>query len=174
MKMDLGEGLHELVRGKIVAYPYGTHLHGYVCAQITCALGGYERQFETGYTLCNGVALWTEREPDTVRGVDVSFYTHARWPITEGDEEIPTIPPDLAVEVAESGEARSTILARLHEYLNAGSPLAWAVYPKGRLVLIFRPHDACPMVLTEADVIADLPELPGFRCPVADFFPPRA
>ncbi len=46
----------------------------------------------------------------------------------------------------------------------------WIVYPKSRTVAIHRSLDEPPDVLKEDAVIENLPELPGFRCPVADFF----
>ena len=58
------------------------------------------------------------------------------------------------------------------EYLAVGVPLVWVVYPESRTRrhLSLRTIEP-PLVLYEDDdVIENLPELPGFRCPVADFF----
>ena len=41
---------------------------------------------------------------------------------------------------------------------------------KSRTVVIHRLDDEPPMVLRDDAVIENLPELPGFRCPVSDFF----
>ena len=48
--------------------------------------------------------------------------------------------------------------------------LIWVVYPRSRSVAIYRQVDEPPLVLKEDQVIENLPELPGFRCPVADLF----
>ena len=48
--------------------------------------------------------------------------------------------------------------------------MVWVVYPASRSVVIYRSDDEPPLVLHEDDVIENLPELPGFRCAVADFF----
>ena len=37
-------------------------------------------------------------------------------------------------------------------------------------MVIYRPDDPIPVVLAEHDIIENLPELPGFRCPVAELF----
>lgn len=39
-----------------------------------------------------------------------------------------------------------------------------------RDLTVYRPDDPTPTVLDETAVIEDLPELPGFRCRVAEFF----
>jgi hypothetical protein len=41
---------------------------------------------------------------------------------------------------------------------------------KSRTVVIHRLDDELPVVLREDAVIENLPEFPGFRCPVSDFF----
>lgn len=42
--------------------------------------------------------------------------------------------------------------------------------PKHGLVCGNRPDDELPLVLQQDQMIENLPELPGFRCAVADFF----
>jgi Uma2 family endonuclease len=56
------------------------------------------------------------------------------------------------------------------EYLNAGVALVWVVYPAKRDVALYRPVPESPIVLGATDTIMDLPELPGFRCSVAELF----
>jgi Uma2 family endonuclease len=59
---------------------------------------------------------------------------------------------------------------KVSEYLEAGTLLVWIVYPASRSVVIYRSDDEPALTLVEDAVIENLPELPGFRCPVADFF----
>jgi Uma2 family endonuclease len=80
------------------------------------------------------------------------------------------VQPDLVVEVNSPGNRRGKTLEKLAEYLGAGIPLVWIVYPKSRTVTMYRSLDEPPDVLKQDAVIENLPELPGFRCPVADFF----
>jgi len=76
----------------------------------------------------------------------------------------------LVVEVYSPGNRRAEILEKVTEYLKAGVLMVWVVHPNQRTVAIYRSDDPIPTILTEADVLEDLPELPGFRCPVAEFF----
>ena len=80
MAADLGEGNFELVRGEVVEVPPAMPDHGRVCGKAFFVLETYGRQTGLGYALSNDSAVVTERGPDTVRGPDVCFYSHARWP----------------------------------------------------------------------------------------------
>jgi Uma2 family endonuclease len=170
MNADLGEGTFELVRGEVIKLPPTMPEHGVVCANVVLLLGNYGRQSGFGYALSNDPGVQTERAPDTVRGPDVCFFSHERWPRSEVGRKLPPVPPNLAVEVYSPGNRRGQILEKLAEYLTAGVSLVWIVYPKTCSVSIYRSEDEAPLVLKEGETIENLPELPGFRCAVAEFF----
>ena len=80
------------------------------------------------------------------------------------------MPPDVAVEVVSPGNRAGEISKKVAEYQAVGTLLVWVVYPASRSLIIQRLDDEPPLVLREDAVIENLPELPGFRCPVSDFF----
>jgi Uma2 family endonuclease len=170
MAADLGEGNFELVRGKVVFIPPGTPEHGLHCGNVCFALESYGRKTSYGYAISNSCPVLTERGPDTVRGIDVCFYSHARWPRSQLGKGLPPVPPDVAVEVFSSGNRPGEMIKRVSEYQEIGTLMIWVVYPARRSVVIHRPDDEPPLVLGEDAVLENLPELPGFRCPVSDFF----
>ena len=170
MAVDLGEGTFELVRGEIVEMPPAMPKHGLVCGSAFFLLESYGRQSGLGYALSNDSAVVTERNPDTVRGADVSFYANARWPRAHVGDQLPPVPPDVAVEVVSPGDRLAKIVKKVSEYLEVGVPLVWVVYPNRRQVVIYRANAEEPTTLDEQAVIENLPELPGFRCSVSDFF----
>lgn len=165
----LGPGSFELVEGEIVAVSPGNFLHAVVCAQIVYLLAEYARRTGAGRVLSNDAGVITGRNPDTVRGADICFYSAARLP-KDQTKGWPEIPPDLAVEVYSPSNRRSEILGKVHEYLNVGVAMVWVVHPERKTVAIYRPGDPMPTLLGENDVIEGLPELPGFRGPLAEFF----
>jgi Uma2 family endonuclease len=171
MAADLGEGRFELVRGEVIEVPPPMPEHGRVVSKVGFALESFGRTTGYGYCLSES-AVATEDGPDTVRGPDVSFYSHARWPEHQVGRGLPPIPPDLAVEVASPGNRRGPILKKVTEYLQAGVLMVWVVYPKRRYVAVYRAEDDEPIFFREGEILEGLPELPGFRCPVSDFFPP--
>jgi len=170
MAADLGDGCFELVRGEVVEVPPAMPEHGRVCGNAFYLLETYGRQTGLGYALSNDSAVVTERGPDTVRGADVCFYTHARWPRSQLGNSLLPVPPDVAVEVYSPGNRRGEINKKVTEYLEAGALLVWVVYPARGSVVIHRANDQPTLVLRKKAVIENLPELPGFRCTVSDFF----
>jgi Uma2 family endonuclease len=170
MASDLGEGTFELVRGEVVEVPPPMPEHGRVCGNALFALETYGRQTSLGYALSNDSAVLTERGPDTVRGADVCFYSHARWPRSQVSNTLPPVPPDLVVEVVSPSNRPGELLRKVGEYLEVGVPLVWVVYPRRRRVAVYRPQEEEPIILKEDEFLENFPELPGFRCPVADLF----
>jgi Uma2 family endonuclease len=170
MEAELGDGTFELVKGEVVRMAPPSPEHGIICANITRILGVYGVQSGHGYTLCDDSAVQTRRDPDTVRGADVCFYSHSRCPRSEVGTGIPPVPPDLAVEVFSPGNRDWEIQVKVGEYLDVGVALIWVVYLRSRSVAMYRPSGEPPLVLKEDQVIENLPELPGFHCPVTDLF----
>lgn len=171
MDADLGEGVHELVRGKVVESPPSHFEHGVVCGRVAGLFWEYQRRTSYGHGASNNTLVKTEQNPDTVRGVDFMFFSKARWPKPSETAKLPPIAPDVAIEVASPSYRRGDLLKKASEYLAAGSLAVWLVYPKKRSVAIFRDSQTPPVVLTGGDVIEEQPELPGFRCTVAELFP---
>jgi Uma2 family endonuclease len=170
MAADLGEGRFELVRGQVIELPRARPDHSVVRGNVAGKLVRYGDRSRHGYPLSNGVL--TERGPDTVRVPDVSFYSHARWPVASVSGDVVPTPPDLAVEVVSPGNRSGAILTKVSEYLDAGVLMVWVVHPKKRYVAVYRAEEDEPDIYREGDVLEDFPELPGFRCPVSDLFPP--
>src|SRR5262245_20441471 len=123
MAADLGEGTHELVRGEVVEMPPAMPEHGLICVNIIYLLESYGRQSGLGYALANDSAVVTERNPDTVRGADVCYYSHARWPRAQVAGKLPPVPPDLVVEVVSPGNRIAQIIKKVSEYLEIGVSL---------------------------------------------------
>jgi Uma2 family endonuclease len=167
---DLGEGTFELVRGEVVRMSPSSPEHGLICANLAGIHWEYGRRSGFGYCLSNDSSVLTERNPDTVRGPDVAFYSRARWPREQVGRTLPPVAPDLVVEVSSPGNRPGAMHEKIGEYLNAGALMVWVVYPKSRTLAIYRSFDVPPVVLDEGGTLEDLPVLPGFRCPVSDVF----
>jgi Uma2 family endonuclease len=169
LAMDLGEGRFELVRGEVVAMsPPPDYWHGSICGDAYFKLHGFGRETGHGHAATNDSAVRINES--TVRGADVCYYSEARWPRARVGQESPPVPPDLVVEVVSPSDRPSDVLEKVAEYLRAGVLMVWVIHPQGRTLTIYRPDDITPTVLDDRDTVENLPELPGFRCPVAEFF----
>src|SRR5688572_20567051 len=83
---------NELVRGRIVRMTPPQSRHGQVCATATVLLSNFARKHKLGHVLSNDSGVITERDPDTLRGADVAYYSFDRvpkGPLSEGYIEVP-------------------------------------------------------------------------------------
>jgi len=168
LRMDLGDGRHELVRGEIVEMPPAEYSHGLICLTVGALLLTYSRQTGHGHVASNDSAVGIS--DDTVRGADVCYYSEARWPRSRVGKERPPVPPDLVVEVLSSNDRPGKVQEKVGDYLQAGVRAVWVIDLRRRALTIYRNDDPTPAVLRDGDALADLPELPGFAAGVADLF----
>ena len=109
-----------------------------------------------------------ERDPDTVRGPDVAFYSHERIP---EDAYATTFwgPPDLAVEITSPGNRVSEAQERVKSYLDAGIRLAWVIDPPTRTATTYRTGGEARLLGPE-DSLDGGDVLPGFSLSVSVAF----
>lgn len=97
------------------------------------------------------------------------FWGFGRVPADRDLRAYPATPPDLIVQVPPPGARRWEVVAQLREYFAAGVRLVWVVAPDDREVTVYtRPGGGT--VLWEDDTVTGGDVLPGFTCPVAEFF----
>ncbi|MBL8867851.1 MAG: Uma2 family endonuclease [Planctomycetia bacterium] len=158
----------ELVRGEVVTMPPPGFKHGIVQLNIGFLLKAFLKENRIGRATVES-GLVTEREPDTVRGPDVAYWSYGRLPAGESPDDYPDLPADLVAEVLSPSNTRGKLAAKIREYFTTGVRLVWVVDPDEQTVTVYtRPGDGTVLwndaTLTGGDV------LPGFSCPVASFF----
>lgn len=67
----------ELVRGRIVRMNPPRPYHGWICSNVAGILREHVRAHDLGYVLSNDSGVITHRNPDTLRGADVAFYSYS-------------------------------------------------------------------------------------------------
>jgi len=156
----------ELVRGRlVVSEPPGTW-HGVIAANLTRLLGDFVHRHGLGTVAAQDTGFKIATDPDTVRAPDVAFV---------GRERAKGIPrrgyaklaPDLVVEVLSPGDAPAAVLAKVADWLAAGTRLVWLVDPERYEVRVYRP-DGTLSVLREGGSLDGEDVLPGFICPLQD------
>jgi Uma2 family endonuclease len=159
----------ELVRGRIVPMPQPKPRHGQICSRVVRILGNHGEDHDIGQVLSNDTGVITERGPDTVRGADVAFYSFARVPKGPLPNRYLDTPPDLIVEVLSPDDRWPKVLAKVVEYLNAGTTVVIVLDDQRRQAHVYR-ADGTPRVLN-ADEILTIPDLLGdFQVRVGRFF----
>jgi Uma2 family endonuclease len=158
----------ELVQGVVITLLPPKAPHGACCAKIHLRLGTFVETNKLGFAFCNDTGFITERDPDTVRGADVAFWTTERLPtLPQGYIEVL---PDLAVEVVSPDDHFSRVQKKVIHYLTKGVRLLWVVDPEDRSLTVYRP-DRLARILGENDTVSGEEVLPGFTCRVGDLLP---
>jgi Uma2 family endonuclease len=168
--MPEDDARYELVEGRlVVSEPAGCE-HGEIAVQVGALLLAFVRprrlgavMVDSGYVLARG--------PDTVRGPDVSFVRADRRPAREVAHRFYEGAPDLAVEIVSPSDGAAEVARKVANYLAGGTRAVWVVYPRTRTVVV-HPDDGPPRMLGSDDTLDGGAALPGFACPVAEFFPP--
>ncbi|MFO0953546.1 MAG: Uma2 family endonuclease [Isosphaeraceae bacterium] len=159
----------ELVRGRVVRMPPPNRRHGQVCSRADRIIGGYVDEHDLGHVLSNDSGVITGRDPDTVRGADVAYYSFARLPRGPLPQSYGPEAPELVVEVLSPGDRWPEVLEKLAEYLRAGVVVVLVLDPETRAAQLYR-ADQPPRTLQAEDELT-LPDVLGdFRAAVARFF----
>jgi Uma2 family endonuclease len=160
----------ELVRGRIVEVPPTYPYHGYVCAKVAQLVFNFAEANHLGRVLSNDFGVVTERDPDTLRGADVAYYSFERLP--KGPlprDSYLTAVPDLIFEVLSPSDRRSEVLRKVTEYLTAGVTAVCVLNSENGTAMVYRDNQDPEPFATAADLT--LPDvLPGFCVPLRQFF----
>lgn len=158
--------LCELIDGTLVEKRLG-YFESRVAINLVMVLGPY---VETNALGAVTGADSTLRMPSTghIRLPDVAFVCSERVPKTW--IAVPTLAPDLAVEVLSDGNTKAEMAQKLREYFDSGSRLVWIINPRNRTVSVYHSADAMPTVLNEADRLDGEDVVPGFTMAVAALF----
>lgn len=156
----------ELVRGVMIVREPGGFRHGDIVVGLTVVIAQFVRAHNLGRVLAaeTGFTLFTN--PDTVRAPDVAFVRRDRIP-----DPLPrgfaSFAPDLAVEVLSPGDRPGEVLAKVADWLTAGTRLVWIVDPDHRLARVHR-ADGTVSLISDSGALAGEDVLPGFTCPLAE------
>jgi len=157
----------ELVRGLLVVRELPGMRHARVAMDLALALGAHVRAAALGRVYAEA-GFKLASNPDTVRGPDVAFIRRDRIPDPE-----PTgfahFAPDLVVEVISPGDRAGEVLAKVADWLSAGTRLVWVLDPARRVARVYR-DDGTEQILTADESLDGGDVVPGFSCPVGEIF----
>lgn len=167
-KLPETEMRRELVRGKVVeTMPPGGE-HGTLAGDIYMLIKLWlKQQGLKGYVAVES-GYYLARNPDIVRGPDVSYIRAERIPDTGVPKGFWQLAPDLAVEVVSPSETADEVRDKVHDFLTFGTPLVWVVYPRSQEVIAHTP-DGLARTYKVGDVL-EFDLLPSFSCAVAELF----
>jgi len=156
----------ELVRGQLIVREPAGFRHGVVAAEITARLAAFVKTQALGVVVAAETGFKLSSNPDTVRAPDVAFISAARVP-SPLPRGYANIAPDLAVEVLSPDDRAGEVLAKVSDWLSAGSRLVWIIDPDRRMARVYRADDSESLVFADATLDGE-DVLLGFTCQVED------
>jgi Uma2 family endonuclease len=167
-RMSLPGKQVELVRGRLVVRePPGTR-QGVIAANLGYYVSGFVRQHDLGVVCAQDTGFQITSDPDTVQAPDVAFVAvdrASRIP-PRGYAEFA---PDLVAEILSPDDRPAEVLAKVADWLEAGTRLVWLIDPRRSAVHVYR-QDGSLTVLGEHDSLEGENVLPGFAWPLAQVF----
>jgi len=155
----------ELVRGVLVVREPPGFRHADITARLTTALSIHVRAGDLGLVLSGDAGFTLATNPDTVRGADIAFVRRERLP-----DPLPvgfaSFAPDLVVEILSPGDRPGETLAKVADWVSAGTRLVWVIDAERRLARVYR-ADGTETTLGAAGVLDGEDVLPGFSCTLA-------
>ena len=104
--------------------------------------------------------------PDTVRAPDMAFIARERLHDIP-DRGYAELAPDLLAEIVSPDDRPGELLAKVADWLQAGTRLVWVIGPARRSARVYR-SDGSESMLSESDALDGEDVLPGFTCRLAD------
>jgi Uma2 family endonuclease len=162
-----------LIDGELREEPMSLRSPSHAAAVLTlsCLLGNWcvtrPQPRPRGYA--GDIYFRLRSDPDTNVGIDVALATPTQAAGVTPDTRFIDRPPALAVEVLSASDTIERIQEKLDSYLTAGTPQVWVVDPFDSTVTVYRPGRP-PVLYNDTQELPRDPELPGFRCRVAEIF----
>jgi len=149
----------ELVAGKVFTMPPPRFRHGQIQVNVAVLLKAFVKRTKQGQVVTE-TGLITRRDPDSVRGPDVAYWSCERLPLDAEVEVYPDVAADLCVEVLSPNERPRDVQQKLHEYFECGVRMVWVVDPDARSVTIYRKPNEGRLLWDDAHISGD-DVLPG-------------
>jgi len=161
-------GPTDLIRGEIVERMPTGHRHGDVEINLGSFLKNYARERKLGKVFGGETGVYTGRNPDSVRGVDLAYMSRARYAQIKSSSYL-DVAPELIVEVLSPNDPWSEVQEKLAEYFAIDVKVVWVVDPKLLQVHSYQALDQIH-IYKMGDTLTCEELLPGFHLSVAELF----
>jgi Uma2 family endonuclease len=159
--------LYELVDGTLVEKGMG-YRESLLAVVLIELIHRFVRQANLG--LVTGSDGMVRLFPGLVRIPDVAYVSWSRIPGGRvPSEPIPSLIPELAIEVLSESNTRAEMDRKYREYFSAGVRLVWEVDPERRTVAVYTTPDRSRN-LAENQTLDGGEVLPGFALPLVELF----
>lgn len=161
---------YELVNGELVSVTPAGAQHGQLMLRLASELDSFVRKRDLGAVF---IDVWTRlrlpTDPERVRAPDISFVSREKLRASGGiPAGVLDMVPDLVVEIFSASNERKPgdLQQRIRDYLDAGVPLLWVIYPAARYATVYR-TDGSARLIREHESVDGEGVLPGFTLPLS-------
>ncbi len=160
--LSLPDKQFELVRGRLlVREPPGTR-HGVIAAKLLYRVSDFVRRHALGVVCAQDTGFKIRSDPDTVRAPDLAFIGRDRV-LRIPDRGYAELAPDTVSEVLSPDDTPGEVLAKVADWLDAGTRLVWIIDPKRVEAHVYR-DDGSLSILDASESLDGEQVLPGFTC----------
>ena len=159
----------DLVCGRIVEMNRPYTSHGYYVNRFGYLLTQFVDTHGLGRVVAGDAGVVTERDPDSVRGPDMAYYSYHRIPRGPLPEGYWPASPELIIEIRSEVDRWRDILQKAGEYLSAEVLTVAVVDPIPQKLHLYS-ADRETMVLNVDDLLTFPDVLPGFEVVVGRLF----
>ena len=168
LRLELPGRRAELVKGVLVVREPAGYRHGRTTARLAKKLIDFADEENLGCVLAAETGFKLTSDPDTVRAPDIAFVHRERLPEPPPDG-FAELAPDLVVEVLSPDDRPGAVLAKVADWLEAGTRLVWVVDPRRRRARVYR-ADGGESFLDEGAELDGEDVVEGFSCRLEDVF----
>src|SRR5437667_1638072 len=158
----------ELVKGVLIVKDPAGYRHGAVAARLAKILMDYADAQDLGQVVAAETGFTLASDPDTVRAPDAAFIRRERLP-DPPPAGFARLAPDLVVEVLSPDDRPGEVLAKVADWLSAGTRLVWVVDPARRRARVYRADGSDASVDTDGALDGE-DVMPGFTCTLRRVF----
>ncbi len=164
---------YELVAGVLTMMSPAGSEHGVIVSRLNRRIGNYVEQHQLGEVYGAETGFRIESDPDTVLAPDVAFVRRERIEAIGYPQGFFPGAPDLAVEVRSPNDRPAYVEEKVQRWLAAGAQAVWVIDPIARDSVVYTTDDEPQRIAADGQLEGGR-VLPGFRCWLADVFPPAA
>lgn len=146
--------------------------HGVIVSRLNRRIGNYVEQHQLGEVYGAETGFRIESDPDTVLAPDVAFVRRERIDAIGYPQGFFPGTPDLAVEVRSPNDRTAQVEEKVQRWLAAGAQAVWVIDPAARDAVVYTADDEPQRIAANEQLVGGR-VLPGFRCSLAELFPPR-
>jgi len=156
----------ELIDGILVEKTVG-FWESRIAAMLLHMIHSYLDQHKLGIATGEGGTI--RLLPRQVRAPDVAFFATSSLEGKDLSEPVPSLVPDLAVEVLSKSNTHAEMDRKLNEYFSAGTKLVWYIDPTAKTTRVYHDAGSFSLVTCNEDLLGE-DVLPGFRLKLGELF----